>query len=370
MIEYDGFWDEWDYLIHLIRCTIHCLQPEEKPDYLEFERVYEYGEFHHVANIAFYSVERLKNKPDEALYRKWLACRDKAVVLDFNQCYAAEEIRDCFEGANIRWMELQGTVIKPLYPQPDMRTMSDIDFIIDREQLVKATELLNGLGYECRLNVGVDVNAHRAPNINVEVHSEFFPKLREYQMVMPELFATDVNSVNILYLYNVLHIAKHYFSGGCGIRRVLDIYFLNKNYSNCIDWDYMDAVLRQAGMVEFAAELSDLANNWFSEMKAEICHSSMAKYIMKSGLHGHRYHLLGNRLKGTSDSIKGLAKAKYILRRLSGSGEVLVKRYPILQRYKILYPLFWFHRAFLVLRPDRLRRIAKEMKSIFRLKEK
>ena len=90
------FLDECDYLIHLVRCTIHDLQPMELPDGMDFEYVYEWGVFHHIANIAFYSVEKLIQKPEEALYLKWQTCRDQAIIRDITQNFVAQEIRQFF----------------------------------------------------------------------------------------------------------------------------------------------------------------------------------------------------------------------------------------------------------------------------------
>ena len=118
------FLDEYDYLIHLIRCGICDEQPGELPESFRFEQVYECGNYHHVANIVFDSIEKLMHKPEESLYQKWQACRDKAIIRDINQSYAAEEIRNSFSNADIRWLELQGTKMKSLYPKPEWRTMS------------------------------------------------------------------------------------------------------------------------------------------------------------------------------------------------------------------------------------------------------
>ena len=54
------FQDEFDYLIHLVRCAVHGEAPQELPEGFDFQRVYECGEYHHIANIAFYSVEKLQ----------------------------------------------------------------------------------------------------------------------------------------------------------------------------------------------------------------------------------------------------------------------------------------------------------------------
>lgn len=362
------FLDECDYLIHLVRCTVHNLQPRELPDGLDFERVYEWGVYHHIANVAFYSVEKLENKPREELYSKWQACRDQAIVRDITQNYAAMELRQALRDAGVRTLEVQGTKIKPLYPQPEWRTMSDIDFIIDQENLPKATEILQSLGYKCQNICHTAVDAHRSPNINIEMHTDFFAETSEYRQVMRDPFASvDENGqceLNAFYLYNILHIAKHYFSGGCGIRRVLDVYYLNENYGQIIHRTDIQNALKCVNAADFAADLGRLANAWFGREEQAFPRTETVRYIQNSGLHGSRPNELNHYLEKTFDNTGRFAKLKYFLRRFLGTGGDLQKKYPILERRKILYPFCWIHRSIRALQPGRIKRIRKEFKAV------
>lgn len=72
---------EFDYLIHLVRCAIHDLQPKELPPGMDFNVLYECDAFHHVANIAFDSLNKLeKSRKDRStpsgcctMTRQWFA---------------------------------------------------------------------------------------------------------------------------------------------------------------------------------------------------------------------------------------------------------------------------------------------------------
>ena len=54
------FANEYEYLVHLLQCAISDEQPVEKPAELSFEKVFEYGRTHEVANIAYVSLLKLK----------------------------------------------------------------------------------------------------------------------------------------------------------------------------------------------------------------------------------------------------------------------------------------------------------------------
>lgn len=64
------FKNECKYLVHLIKCALQDKEPTEIPKNLSFDKVFEYGKEHEVANIAFVSVQRLHKKPKDDLYVK------------------------------------------------------------------------------------------------------------------------------------------------------------------------------------------------------------------------------------------------------------------------------------------------------------
>lgn len=353
------------YLVHLLRCAIRDEQPQELPQSLSFGKVFSLGRAHSVENIAYYSVSKLDRKPEAALYREWELRCNMALTRDVNQSFAREEILDAFAQAGIRCLEVQGTKIKPFYPQPEYRTMADLDFIIDRENLGKAWQLLEELGYECEDNHGVEVDAFRAPNINIEVHSEYFPASSAYHTVMRPPFAsveeTGAYDVNELYIYNILHIAKHYFKKGCGLRQVLDVYYLNRHYGPVLNREYVASVFQKAGVVEFAEKLSALAEHWFGDGPFREDLEEMEAYLLSSGVNGNRYNHLNNELKAMQNQGIRCFRLKYSLKRIFVGKTYLYGRYPITKKWKILLPFSWVYRLFAFVTPGGRRRLRQEL---------
>ena len=56
--------------------------------------------------------------------------------------YAFEEICGIFDEANIPYIPLKGSVIRPYYPEESMRTSCDIDILIHEEDLERAISCL------------------------------------------------------------------------------------------------------------------------------------------------------------------------------------------------------------------------------------
>ena len=166
--------NEYEYLIHLIKCAIHDNQPDEKPDALSFDKVFEYGKEHEVANIAFVSVQKLKSKPDNDLYKKWKMMYAFSIQRHAKQMHARNEMVEAFNHAQIRNVEVQGSRLKTLYPEPGWRMMSDIDFIIDIENLFHAEKILCDLGYNTKNVNDAEVDGFGANGIAIEIHTDFF----------------------------------------------------------------------------------------------------------------------------------------------------------------------------------------------------
>lgn len=361
-----AFLTESEYLIHLISCTVKNQKPEEMPSNLSFEKVYKIGLAHDVSNIAFYSLEKLLVKPEVELYSKWESRKNILISRDFNQSFAREEILDLFKKNNIESIEVQGTEVKKLYPAPEYRSMSDIDFIVRKEDLKKAEEVLSVLGYEYYWVGDSEIDAKRSPNIFIEVHTDYFPADSKYVDILPKPFSDERdNWANIFYAYNILHVAKHYFGRGCGIRRVLDVYYLNKNFGDKIDKDFIKAVFEKAEIVDFVKDITELSDCWFSDKSTPAHLKDMESFILCSHLHGTEKNFMYNQLRNTYGEGAKLSRTRYFLRMIFPKKSVLSKSYPSLNKTVLVYPFCLIHRFFSKLfNKKKRKRVFQDIKNI------
>ena len=119
------------YLIHLIGCALNNTSPEELPENVTWEDIYRLAKYHSIDNLVFYSIEKLEKKPNEELYKKWKESRDRAILKGINQLYERDVIIEKLTKAQIDICPLKGCIIKELYPSQDMRTMADLDILMD-----------------------------------------------------------------------------------------------------------------------------------------------------------------------------------------------------------------------------------------------
>lgn len=344
---------EFGYLAHLLKCALNGGRPNEKPADASFENIFECAVKHDVANLAFYSVEKLNLKPDANLYERWRQARDLAVIRDINQSYAYDELMGELRRLNIRALEIQGTVVKKYYPQPDMRTMSDIDFVVDRESFDKIQQMLEKLGYEHKY-ILTEVDAFRKPNINLEFHSMVFdiPPFGDW-CANPFENAKSRDGISYyysdsdFYIYNMFHLLKHlYYVFGCGIRRFCDIYVLNRALCDNLDREYIRTAFEKYGVLDKAETVEKLADALFGdgEMTDEL--QAVFDGLMDSAVHGTIEIGAKISLDNIRAEHKRFIKLRYWFRRVFPPYESMARTYPSLDGKSFLLPIYYLRRIF------------------------
>lgn len=179
-----------DYLIHLISSILNDEQPGLPPSYLEFDwgKLYNLAKMHSVENIVYYALtrlnpgfcdaasavcsnsnkcfshtpvhdfmsERMQDSCHKSTYysilnnvlRGFEEAYKKAIYKEAVQHIEVEKILCCLEEMKIRCMPLKGYLMKYLYPKPDMRSMADIDILIDETNMEQISKLMIKLGYD------------------------------------------------------------------------------------------------------------------------------------------------------------------------------------------------------------------------------
>ncbi len=367
--------NEYEYLVHLIKCALQDIQPFEKPPQLSFEKVYEYGKAHEVANIAFVSVQRLNMKPDADLYSRWKTAYAFSLQRHANQMDARKKIVDALDSASIRHVEVQGTVMKTLYPYPEWRMMSDIDFIIDKENLEKAELIIKDLGYKTKNSNGVEFSARGANNIVVEIHSDYFVTGTIYCDALTDAFSSSVQIDNTysyraddtaFYLYSILHCIKHYMHSGAGIRRMTDMYILREKLSAKIDEEYVSEVLSKNGFGGVVDEIFSVVDKWFCGVTPNGASSKAEEDIYKSNNHGTALMQIKKEYIKANSKEKRFFKLRKYVYLFFPSKERVYTSFPECEKRRLPLVACWVYRWFNVLSNAKKRKQAKRLLSNIR----
>ncbi len=343
----NNFNNEQKYLFSLLCSTINNEQPPEPPESVNFEQIFKLAEYHSVANLVYYGIEKLKNKPDSELMKKWAEVRDREIMRDIIQGSELELITKRFTEENIRFVTLKGTIIKKMYPQSDFRTMGDIDILVDKENLKKAGDILLSMGYNSNLldHTNHDVY-YKAPVMNVEIHHELFNSTRDS---FATIFENTWDKTEVVtgaryklvpdycFGYVMAHAMGHYKWGGTGIRSFMDLYIYRKIAGHTLDMNRIRGFFEEIGEAELFDSFLELSDVWFGGKTPTDEHLKMAEYILRGGTYGTFENQVIQGMKGKS-------KGAYLFERLFPNLAYMKEQFPVLKKAPVLLPVFWIVR--------------------------
>ena len=265
------------------------------------------------------------------------------------------EILKIFNSGKIKVMPLKGSILKKLYPSPELRTMCDIDFLYDDKHDIR--NIMQNLGYKLTHKSNHHDVYEKPPFMNVEMHhhliSEDFNIIREYyDNIWNVVIKEDENSSvykmsnEDFYIFMITHIAKHFQFGGIGIRYVFDEYIFLNHYKDTLDYDYIAYELEKINLKKFEENFKKLMTIWFYEEECDEFFEEMTKYVVESTVHGTSNHVqmlkMAIGVKG-QNTLKS-NKLKYLWNRVFPSFTSMKYRNPILKKLPILLPYFYIER--------------------------
>lgn len=286
----------------------------------------------------------------------------RALYQEATQEMEKESILEALSNNHIKCMPLKGSIIKYLYPSPELRTMSDLDILFENKKTKEVKKLLESLGYKCLKNGGTDDEYKKPPFMNVEMHrimvdGNFEMIADYYSNIWDVIKPTKENSYiyemtkEDFYIHMVAHVARHYAIGGIGIRFVIDEWLYLKAYQDILNWDYINSEFEKINLLKFATNFKTLTIKWFKGLETTSLEEEMTRYIFNSGTHGSIKNeqsikvVLG---KDGMDNFKS-SKIKYIFKMIFPSFKYMSARNHILKKIPILLPYFYLQRIFVAI---------------------
>lgn len=364
------------YIITLLRSVLNNSIPPEKPEDVSFEKVYSTAKYHNIANMLFYAIEKLENKPTPELFKKWKEINYKCVSRDIIQKLELDKLLNSFEKNQIKNIVLKGFELKKLYPKSDMRFMSDLDILISKKDAEKVSLLMNELGYKT-ISYGKEKDDvyFKDPIMNVEIHNvlfdvqykeynSLFKPLDEMKNIIPKTKYQYDFSDEEFFLFLFIHTVKHYLSYGIGIRVVMDIYLYLKAKEKTLNWDYINNSLQKLELLEFFKVFNHFTKTWFEDEEESEIDIEIGKYIFNSGTYGNDKNNRLNSLFSVKENNIEKSKMKSIFSLIFPSLEVMQVGYPTLKKFPFLLPFFFVIRGLKIVlfRRDRLNQINSTLK--------
>ena len=254
---------------------------------------------------------------------------------------------DLLEKESIPFIPLKGAVIRDLYPESWMRTSCDIDILVHEDDLARATNaIMADLGYtsDKRKNYH-DISLYAKNGVHLELHFNILEDNPALDTVLKEAwdYATPVAagsrhalSTEFLFFHVTSHMAYHFLGGGCGIRPLIDLYFMRERLSP--DEAVLSRLLARAGIATFYRQALSLAEVWLADRPHTDLTREMEDYILKGGVYGTLENSVAVK------KMKRGGRLRYLWYRVFPPYRSLKITYPVLKKHPYLIPVMYLRR--------------------------
>ena len=219
----------------------------------------------------------------------------QAVFKDAQFDYVRGQITRVLAAGKIDHVFMRGICLKANYPDPTLRTMSDMDILVKPRDFRSIRKAMTSLGAVFHSGDG----NHRTFRFPEGVTVEFHPNLLHCSSPVGTLVnpgwqyvprdqapGEQVMTEEGFYINVMAHLANHFVAGGVGIRFVLDVWVCSRLRSTRYDRQWAEQEMERVGLLEFARKIEALAQWWFSDGPAAPELEALADYIISSGSHG------------------------------------------------------------------------------------
>jgi len=323
----------------------------------------------HLMSLVFQGAVNCGISTKDPVMQKLMQQYIKIMVHSEKQMRAVQQLFDVFEKNEIDHLPLKGCRMKALYPKPELRTMGDADILIRVEQYDKLEKLMTSLGYTLINESHYEYKWSRE-DLMVELHKGLMaPVNKEFYQYFGDGWSRGIKRTAFQYeyspedtfVYQFVHMAKHYRRFGIGSRHILDLYvFLRSNRD--LDETYIKKELDKLHLKQFYRNMRRVFTVWFEDGTPDEITEYITEYIFSGGSWGTFDNgivsdaLLRSREKGEIRN----SRQRSLIDLIFPSAQKLEIKYPILKKHAWLLPMIWVIRWFDVLL-FRRRNIRKRM---------
>jgi hypothetical protein len=293
-----------EFFLKILSCFLNEKELEIPLDEIDWNKIYMLSEIHCVQGMVWTVLKDNADSLPQEIRNKFEQAFVSSVNISIRQDVAMEGIKSALNIGKIEHVMMKGSVIKDYYPIKELRTMGDIDCLIHEQDREKCHNVMSKQGYKLVVK-GVNVWEYQNQLAHVEVHSKIiYQKLFlgvDYSEYFSDVFENLVQVKGYTYemipeyhfVYLVVHLSKHLYRVGCGVRMVMDIPVFVKHFNDTLDWSLLEKKFREIKMWDFVKNLMYLCVKFFDcrlpdkvyNPNDEIADKLM-DYILAAGIFG------------------------------------------------------------------------------------
>ena len=292
-------------------------------------------------------------------------CKDQFLeaVSRYNSHIKLDEL---LSSNNIPYTIIKGCASSEYYPEPLIRPVGDVDFLVNKDDLERAGEVLakSGMKKEQRNHVCHEV-WHGEDGVRYEMHFEpsGVPHGKPGELIRSFLSdavqsavktETSLGNMNVPDTFHhgliiLLHTAHHITGEGVGLRHICDWAVFIEELSDDEFLSLFKEKLNQCGLWNFALILTSLCvkylgcrnRSWLDRID-EILLENLMLDIFKGGNLGQKDLNRGHEALILSDHGKdGIGKKSNFSQLFSSANEIVYDKWKAARKIKILLPFGW-----------------------------
>ncbi|MBE6933603.1 MAG: hypothetical protein E7462_00895 [Ruminococcaceae bacterium] len=256
---------------------------------------------------------------------------------------------------------IKGSASARDYPDPLMRAMGDVDFLVPVEYWEQAKQVLIEDGFTCS---GEEHPFHLSfdkKNIGMEMHRDPFglDEAEKLQEIVPELVknSVEITCENVTFrmcdafghgIVLLLHAYRHLVGAGVGVRHLCDWATFAMQFSNEEFIEIFEKRFRELGIWKLAQIFSTTAHRylstpylpWMGETDPKRCEMFILD-ILNGGNFGRAGGDRWTQNKAIFTTEKHISETSSQRQMIKSLNQKAMKDYPRLMRFGILRPLGW-----------------------------
>lgn len=357
---------EQEYLIYLLSCVINDKHPSLPQKDINWQTLKEIAERQKILPLLYDSTAKLgKSGPDVSTMKAW---QNETLFCTYFFAMQNEQFYHMFKVAEEKGVDmllLKGIVLKELYPIPELRTMSDCDVIIKREQLDRVKEVFLSEGYGIAKENNETIEFKKEGFLKFELFYEVFSSIRKKQEFKLNLWENTLPvlgehvvrmSDENMVVHTFAHLAKHIRFSGAGIRNLVDIVLLLRNAE--LDYGYIIEQMKLLnieklfyGLIKCAEKYLDFNIPFECPEISEAMIEGLADFMTSEGIYGANDNVFIYDVRRSEG--KKAKKILNYLKRIFPPIKKLSERYSYAKKHPLLLPVAWIHRLFKIIFIDR-----------------
>lgn len=347
----------YEYLFHLISAAFTGQIPPEKPDGVSWEELFREAKRQNVFMVAYDSIKRLQNKPNDKQLAAWETRSNKLLTKSINQSVEIERLLDVFERDGIDVLPLKGYLLRDMYPTRELREMTDFDLLVKDDRSDRMKKVMTELGYEFASDVDHHAAYQKKPYVMIELHSKLLPdrygRKKYYRNIWSRVknaagksHEFEMSNEDFL-IFILVHFEKHYHNSGCGIRFLVDIFSILRTLGTELDKTYLQRELDKLKLRSFSDAVFCLERAVFYGGEISPDAQLLLNRMINFGIFGTDAGREKNMIEKLTpkNGNQKIGKLRYYFRIVFPPVTEMRCSYPVVDKAKFLLPVFWVLRG-------------------------